>query len=47
VLLGLGTLAWDVDWARQILKSVSEWTQWLRTALVTRKGFLQARGIRL
>jgi len=47
VLLGLGTLAGDFDWARQILKSVSEWTQWPRTALVTRKGFLQARGIRL
>jgi len=45
--LGLGTLAADFDWARQLLKYVKEWTQWLRDAFVARKALLQARGIRL
>jgi uncharacterized protein (TIGR02611 family) len=45
--LGLGTLAADFDWARQMLKYVKEWTQWLRDAFVARKALLQARGIRL
>ena len=47
VALGLGTLAADFDWARQLLKYVKEWTQWLREAFVARKALFQARGIRL
>jgi len=47
VVLGLGTLAVDFDWARKLLRSGKEMTQWLREALVARKGLLQARGIRL
>ena len=47
VALGLGTLAADFDWARQLLKYVKEGTQWLRDAFVARKALLQARGIRL
>jgi len=45
--LGLGALAADFDWARQLLKYVKECTEWLRDAFVARKALFQARGIRL
>jgi uncharacterized protein (TIGR02611 family) len=47
IALGLGTLAADFDWARQLLKYVKECTEWLRDSFVARKALLLARGIRL
>jgi uncharacterized protein (TIGR02611 family) len=47
IALGLGTLAADFDWARQLLQCGTELTRWLREAFVARKALLQARGIRL